>query len=224
MTREPLPPSLRANPRLGAWLRVDAEGYVEVCPGKVEIGQGIVTALAQIAAEELDVSLARVRMRRASTAGSPNEGVTSGSLSIQDSGKALRYACAEARAIFLEAAAAEWSCAAEALRVEDGDILAADGKRTSYWALADRALLDRDATALVESKRASSRTVVGENAPRVDLPAKVFGRPCYVHDMELAELLHGRVLRPPSPGARLISIDEARARAVPGVVAVVREG
>ena len=224
MTREPLPTSLRANPRLSSWLRFDARGYVEVSPGKVEIGQGILTALAQVAAEELDVTLARIRMQRVSTAASPNEGITSGSLSIQDSGKALRYACAEARAIVLEAAAGDWGCGAETLRVEDGDVVAADGRRSSYWALADRALLERDATALVAPKAAALRTLVGENAPRLDLPAKVFGRACYVHDMELPEMLHGRVLRPPSPGARLVSLEEAHAKAVPGVVAVVRDG
>ena len=74
-----------------------------VSPGKVEIGQGIVTALAQIAADELDVDIGRVQMVRASTAGSPNEGVTSGSLSVQQSGRAIRQACADIRQIFIAA-------------------------------------------------------------------------------------------------------------------------
>src|SRR6476619_241588 len=92
-----LPVSLAANPKLSSWLKVSAEGHVTVSPGKVEIGQGIVTALAQIAADELDVDISRVQMVRASTAASPNEGVTSGSLSIQQSGRELRHACAEIR-------------------------------------------------------------------------------------------------------------------------------
>ena len=96
-----LPASLAANPKLSSWLRFSADGCVTVSPGKVEIGQGIVTALAQIAADELDVDLSRMRMVRASTAASPNEGVTSGSLSVQQSGRALRHACAEVRRIFL---------------------------------------------------------------------------------------------------------------------------
>src|SRR6202166_2535824 len=94
-------PSLATNPILSSWIRILTEGHVTVSPGKVEIGQGIVTALAQIAADELDVELARVQMIRASTAGSPNEGVTSGSLSVQQSGRAIRQACAEIRKIFL---------------------------------------------------------------------------------------------------------------------------
>ena len=97
-----LPVSLAANPMLSSWIRFSPEGQVMVSPGKVEIGQGIVTALAQIAADELDVDIGRVQMVRASTAGSPNEGVTSGSLSMQQSGRAIRHACAEIRRIFLD--------------------------------------------------------------------------------------------------------------------------
>ena len=89
-----MPVSLAANPKLSSWLKFSGTGQVTVSPGKVEIGQGIVTALAQIAADELDIDLSRVQMVRASTATSPNEGVTSGSLSIQQSGRALRHACA----------------------------------------------------------------------------------------------------------------------------------
>src|SRR5438270_12167117 len=100
-----LPVSLAANPKLSSWLRFSSDGQVTVSPGKVEIGQGIVTALAQIAADELDIDLSRVKMVRATTAACPNEGVTSGSLSIQHSGRALRAACAEIRQIFLTAAA-----------------------------------------------------------------------------------------------------------------------
>jgi len=96
-----LPLSLAANPKLSSWLKFSAQGQVTVTPGKVEIGQGIVTALAQIAADELDVDISRLQMVRASTATSPNEGVTSGSLSVQQSGRALRHVCAEVRQIFL---------------------------------------------------------------------------------------------------------------------------
>ena len=89
-----LPVSLAANPKLSSWLKISAQGQVTVSPGKVEIGQGIVTALAQIAADELDIDISRVQMVRASTDASPNEGVTSGSLSVQQSGRAMRHACA----------------------------------------------------------------------------------------------------------------------------------
>ncbi len=219
-----LPGSLETNRRLSHWLRIRREGVVEVHSGKVEIGQGILTALAQIVAEELDVAPARVRMIRASTAESPNEGVTSGSLSTQDSGTALRYACAEARAIYLDAAARRLGVAFESLAVADGEIRGANGARTSYWDLADDALLERDATASVVPKASARRGIIGRRADRIDLPDKVMGRPRFIHDLALPAMLHGRVLRPPSPGATLVSLDEAPTAAMPGVVAVVRDG
>src|SRR5271154_141781 len=117
-----LPVSLAANPVLSSWIRFSREGEVTVSPGKVEIGQGIVTALAQIAADELDVDITRVQMVRASTAASPNEGVTSGSLSVQQSGRAIRQACAEIRHIFLAAASERLGVAIDALDVSDGTI------------------------------------------------------------------------------------------------------
>src|ERR1700694_2686060 len=127
----PLPGSLRGNRRLSQWLKFHADGFVEVFSGKVEIGQGILTALAQIAAEELDVSIEQVRMVSASTAMSPDEAVTSGSLSVQDSGTALRHACAEARAIYLHAAAARLGASPESLAIDNGNIVSASGARTS---------------------------------------------------------------------------------------------
>src|SRR5271169_6805524 len=133
----PMPPSLAANPKLSSWINFAAEGDVTVSPGKVEIGQGIVTALAQIAADELDVDLGRVQMVRASTAASPNEGVTSGSLSIQQSGRAIRQACAEIRQLFLGAAADRLGVETSALEVSDGTISGPGNVQTSYWELVD---------------------------------------------------------------------------------------
>src|SRR5258708_37962571 len=115
-----LPVSLAATPALSSWVRFSPEGHVMVAPGKVEIGQGIVTALAQIAADELDVDIGRVQMVRASTAGSPNEGVTSGSLSVQQSGRAIRHACAETLRMFLDAASDRLGVGIDALGVKDG--------------------------------------------------------------------------------------------------------
>ncbi len=217
-----LPGSLHVNRRLGQWLRFLPEGLVEVRSGKVELGQGIATALAQIVADELDIAPSRVRMIPASTAASPDEAVTSGSLSVQESGTALRYACAEARAIYLATAAARLGKPADGLQVIDGEIVAVGGAHTSYWALADDALLDREATASVPPK--SAHRVVGTPMLRLDIPDKAFGRPRFVHDLELPDMLHGRVLRPPSPAAVLLSVDDSKARALQGVVAIVRDG
>jgi CO/xanthine dehydrogenase Mo-binding subunit len=218
-----LPPSLARNPRLGRWLRIRRDGIVEVHSGKVEIGQGIITALAQIVAEELGVDPSQVRMVPACTANSPDEGVTSGSLSIQHSGEALRQACREARAIYLAAAARTLGVDAGTVRVSGGQFHAGD-RSTSYAALADDGLLDRDATGTAMPGAAGAHPRIGSPAMRLDLPGKVMGRPSFVQDLLPAGMLHGRVLRPPSPGAKLQSLDEAKARALPDVVAVVRDG
>jgi CO/xanthine dehydrogenase Mo-binding subunit len=100
-----LPGSLNANRTLDRWVRFAPERTVGIKVGKVEIGQGILTALAQIAADELDVGLHQVRILTANTEANPNEGMTSGSRSVEESGEALRHACAEVRALFMEAAA-----------------------------------------------------------------------------------------------------------------------
>lgn len=219
-----LPGSLQTNPRLSQWLRLRADGIVQVFSGKVEIGQGILTAVAQIVADELDVDLARVRMVPASTAMSPNEGVTSGSLSVQQSGSALRYACAEARALYLAAAAQRLGVPELSLEVRDGTIVGPGNLSISYWELADEGLLERDATAKIAPKPASARRLAGKAAARLDIPDKVFGRPRFIHDLVLPGMLHGRVLRPPSPGATLMALDEAVADEIAGIVAVVRDG
>src|ERR1700724_698180 len=121
-TAPTLPVSLAANPKLSSWVKFAVDGQVTLYPGKVEIGQGIVTALAQIAADELDVDIGRVQMVRATTAGSPNEGVTSGSLSVQQSGRAIRQACAEIRQIFLTAASERLGADIRSLDITDGMI------------------------------------------------------------------------------------------------------
>ena len=223
MTGE-LPANLKANPRLARWLRFDRAGFIELSPGKVEIGQGILTALAQIAADELDVDLARIRMIPVTTAASPNEGTTSGSLSVEQSGSAVRHASAQARAIYLATAARRLGVATQTLTVEDGTIVGPGNLRTSYWELADDALLQRDASPGAVPKPPSARRVAGTPAARLDIPDKVFGRPRFVHDLVLPGLLHGRVVKPAGPGAKLAALDEALVRAQPGIIAVVRQG
>lgn len=223
-TTPALPFSLAANPRLSSWIKFSADGEVTVSPGKVEIGQGIVTALAQIAADELDIELSRVKMMRATTAASPNEGVTSGSLSIQHSGRALRIACAEIRQIFLTAAADRLGVDANALAIENGTIVGPGNVRTSYWELADDISLDRDATPGARPKPSAKRALAGQSAQRIDIPDKVFARRRFIHDFALPGLLHGRVMRPENARAKLTGLNDAAARAVPGFVAVVRDG
>jgi nicotinate dehydrogenase subunit B len=218
-----LPPSLRANPRLGDWLTIVPTGIVEVRSGKVEIGQGVLTALAQIVAEELDVNVARVRVIAASTGTSPNEGYTAGSLSVQNSGSALRLVGAETRSIYVRLAAERWGLPEPTLSVHDGSIVAPDGRRTTYWELADDALLDRNATGCVEPKAVSDYEVVGTSVARLDLPAMLAAQPTFVHDTAPEGMLYARVVRPPSRGAHLIDC-QTDVTAMPGVVTVVRDG
>jgi nicotinate dehydrogenase subunit B len=219
-----LPVSLAANPVLSSWVRFSPEGRAMVSPGKVEIGQGIVTALAQIAADELDIDIGRVQMVRASTTRSPNEGVTSGSLSIQQSGRALRYVCAEIRQIFLGAASDRLGVGIDALDISDGIISGPGNVRTSYWELAGEVSLDRDATPGATPKSSTQRTVAGSSVQRLDIPDKVFARPRFIHDQALAGMLHGRVLRPELSAAKLVDLSEGGTRAIAGLVAIVRDG
>ena len=127
----PLPGSLNTNRMLDAWMRINADGSATVCTGKVELGQGITTALAQIIAEELDLSLARVQMISGDTGKTPDEGYTSGSQSIEYGGTALRLAGAEVRAILLDLAAKRLNVGADMLTVANGTINSADGRKVS---------------------------------------------------------------------------------------------
>ncbi|HEX5048446.1 MAG TPA: molybdopterin cofactor-binding domain-containing protein [Gammaproteobacteria bacterium] len=221
--RPALPGSLGANRMLDGWIRINPAGTITVFTGKCELGQGIVTALAQIAAEELDVAYERVEMVSADTARTPNEGMTAGSLSVENSGTALRLACAEARQILLERAAAKLGVGAASLTVADGTVTGS-GKKVTYWELAHDANLNREATAKAQPKPPAQHTIVGRSIPRRDIPAKMTGGAAFVQDLRLPGMLHGRVVRPPRHGARLESFDESKVKAMPGVVAVVRDG
>ena len=219
-----LPPTLEANPRLGDWLRIGGDGTVEVRSGKVELGQGVLTALAQMAAEELDVDVSRIRMTATATDLSPDEGMTAGSLSIQQSGAALREVCAEARNLYLAIAAERLAVPKEDLAVEDGRIIGSDGTATSYWELADETVLDRPASGGAKPKPESDYRVVGTDVARIDLPDKLAGRPRFVHDLQFDDMVYGRVVRPPSRGATLTALDTGPTLALSGVVTVVRDG
>ena len=203
----PLPADLAANPVLARWLDFSRDGEVTIRTGKVEYGQGIWTALAQVAAEELQVRMARVRVAPVSTSTSPDEGVTAGSRSVQDSGSALRQACAQARRLLLTAAAAKLGVAGAELAVADGQIRTADGPAgLSYWTLAQPGLLDRPADVPVPSRPPGQWSVAGRSAPRLDIPDKVTGRPRFLHDLILPGMAYGGVVRPPARAAVLTGL------------------
>jgi nicotinate dehydrogenase subunit B len=219
-----LPGSLDTNRRLERWLSINADGTVTLITGKVEIGQGILTALVQMTAEELDVDVSRIRLKPASTAFSPDEGITSGSRSIQDSGLALRHVAAEARDLLLARAAQKLGVTLESLSVKDGVISARGGGSVTYWDLATPDLLAREAGFDASAKLPQEHVVVGTSLERVDIPNKITGKPSFVQDMDLPGTLHGRVCRPAGPKAALKSIDPREVEQMPGVVAVVRDG
>lgn len=220
-----LPTSLVANPRLSTWVRLDPDGTLSLRPGKVELGQGIATALAQLAADELDLDPAQVRMLPASTAGGPDEGPTAGSMSVADSGAAVRQVCAQLRVMLLEAAGAHLEADPSTLVVRDGIVRVAGGALSvSYGDLAAGLDLDRDAGPPVPLRRGDDLRLTGAPLDRVDLPAKVRGEPRFITDLVLPGQLWGRVVRPPSPAAVLDDVDLAAVRAEPGVVEVVRDG
>jgi CO/xanthine dehydrogenase Mo-binding subunit len=219
-----LPQSLKTTPRLDRWVRFNADRTVTVFSGKVELGQGIETAIAQIAAEELDVSLERLQLVAGDTTRAPDEWYTAGSQSIEVGGAAMRLACAEVRSLFLEAAARELEVNVGELVVRDGAIeVAGTDVSTSYWDLAPRVDLARDATGATAPKTPARHRIVGTSAPRRDLRAKISG-PAYVHDLELPGMVFGRVLRPPSYTAKLRAFDTEAIRALPGIVAVMVSG
>jgi len=226
MNTPTLPPLLAANPRLDQWVRFPSPGRVAVSTGRVEIGQGVLTAMLQIAAEELDVAPERVLLQTGDTDLTPNEGYTAGSQSIQFGGVALRMVCAEVRALFLDHAAASCGYSRADLAVHDGAITHR-GEPTAhdYWSLAAAVDLTRHATGQPPTKSVRDYTVVGRSAPRTDLPAKVFGGPAFIHDMVLDGIVHARVVRQPRRGATIARVDEAALRrAANGPVEIVRYG
>lgn len=219
-----LPAMLKKNPDLNAWVRVAPDGAVTVFTGRVEIGQGCLTAMRQIAAEELDVAPERIELVAGDTARTPNEGVTSGSLAVKQGGAALGHACADARGTLVRAAAEAWKVEVAALKVENGTILASNGARMGYGEAASRVSLTRAVDPAARRKPATEQRIVGTSYPRVDIPAKVFGQQVFIHDMRPAGMLFGAIARPPAYAARVESVDLAPIKAMPGVVEVVRDG
>ena len=221
----PSPPgSLKNSPYLDSWIRIDADGAITVFTGKAELGQGFKTAFQQIAAEELNVPFASLKVVTADTKLTANEGYTSGSHSMQDSGTAIQNAAAQARELLLAEAAKRLDVSIDTLQSEDGVVIAPDGRRLSYGELVSGDMLHVQAQPSSKLKDPSTLKVMGQSIPRVDIPAKVTGGVAYVQDLRLSGMVHARVVRPPSYGAQLVDCDVAAIEKMPGVVKVVRDG
>ncbi|OAF15149.1 aldehyde dehydrogenase [Bradyrhizobium centrolobii] len=218
------PGSLARAPYLDSWIRIDADGSITAFTGKAELGQGIRTALQQIAAEELDVPFESLTLVTADTKLTANEGYTAGSHSMQDSGTAIQNAAAQVRDLLLEEASRRLRQPVETLRTENGTVVNQDGMRLTYGELVAFELLHVQAQSSSRLKEPATFKVMARPIARVDIPAKVTGGAAYVQDIRLPGMLHARVVRPPSYGAHLTDCDTSPAEKMPGVVKVIRDG
>ena len=219
-----LPGSLETSPILDSWIRVGADGSITVFTGKAELGQGIKTALIQIAAEELAVQPGRINLVSADTSRTPDEGYTAGSHSMQDSGTAIQNAAAQVREILVRRAAERLNVAVDRLKAQDGALLAEDGRRIGYGNLVADDLTRVRAQPTSKLKAPNGYVVVGQSMQRVDIPAKVTGGAAYVQDLRLPGMVHARVVRPPSYGARLRDVKVDDVQKMPGVLKIVQDG
>lgn len=219
-----LPGNLSTEPMLDAWVRIDASGRITVNTGKAELGTGIRTAFIQIAAEQLQVAPAAIHLVTADTGLTPNEGYTAGSHSTADSGTAIMHASAQVRGLLLQAASQRLGVAADTLAIQNGEIRAPDGRTLTFGDAVAGADLHQKATMQSPLIDPKAHKVIGTSLPRVDIPGKVTGGVAYVQDMRLPGMMHARIVRPPSYGARLVKLDSGAVEAMPGVVKVVRDG
>ncbi len=221
--KPPLPGDLNSTRMLDAWIRIHANQSVTLLVGKVELGQGILVAVSQVCADELDVAIERIQIISGDTALVPNEGVTAGSFSMPNCATAVRFAAAEVRSILLELAAAKLNTPAANLTVQDGAI-SAGAQKTSYWELVSSQTLNREATGLVKPKPAGQHRYIGQSIQRPDLRAKMLGESIFVQELRPKGLLFGHVVRPPTYLAKLSGVQLDGAEKMPGVVKVVRNG
>jgi nicotinate dehydrogenase subunit B len=220
-----LPDDLQPFPYLDSWIRLGADGRAEVFTGKVELGQGIMTALLQVAAEELDMPAHLVSIVTADTARTPDEGLTAASHSMQYGGPAIRLASANVRMLLLRQAA-------RMLSVGEGDlsttgqatILAANGRTLGYGAIAAALSLHVAAVADAPLRQPNTFRTMGQSLPRLDIPAKVTGAEAFIQDMRLAGMLHARVIRAPAEGMKLTLPSRRQIEAMPGLHTFVQNG
>jgi CO/xanthine dehydrogenase Mo-binding subunit len=217
----PAPPDAAA---LDSWLRIAADGSVTASVGKIDAGMGIGTAFAQIVAEELDVPIERVTIVMGDTATTVDQRGTGSSNGIVEGGAALRKAAAEGRAALVALAARRLEVPAEALRTRGGAVYVAaePTKQAAYGELIGGRRFDVQVSEKPMLKDPRDYTVVGQPIPRFDIPPKVAGTYRYVGDLRVEGMLHGRVIRPPRAGAKLVAVDDAQG--IAGLVKVVRHG
>jgi CO/xanthine dehydrogenase Mo-binding subunit len=221
-----LPESLKRHPNINAWLEVLANGQIRIYTGKLELGQGIRTAIAQVAAEELDHDINNVEVVLADTARTPNEGYTVGSGSIEQSAMAVRFAAAAARQKVLELSAQQLNTPIEQLTIKAGKISSVSGNQaiTFNQLLNGKQITDK-VQAPVKLKPKENYTLVGKAIPRSDINRMVRGQEHYIQDLRFPEMVYASILRPPAYDAKLLQLDEkALQKAVPGILKTVVKG
>jgi nicotinate dehydrogenase subunit B len=211
---------------LDSWLAIAEDGSVTLFTGKVDVGTGVETAMAQIAAEELDVAFSRVKVVMGDTALTVDQGVTAGSQSIASGGRQVRQAAAEARAALLELAADRLGTPVDDLVVKDGVVsLGRDSAtKVTYGELVGGRRFSLSVAGTATVKSPEDYTIVGQPVARLDIPSKVTGQAMYVQDVRLPGMLHGRVVRPSGIGSMLIDVDRSSVSDIPGLVDVVVRG
>ncbi|MEQ9378234.1 MAG: molybdopterin-dependent oxidoreductase [Imperialibacter sp.] len=221
-----LPGSMQRTKNVTAWLQVLEDGRIRVLSGKVELGQGIRTAIRQVAAEELDMELDMVEVHLAETGLTPDEGYTAGSGSIANSAMSVRYAAATARQKLLNLASAKFNITEDDLLLHNGTVKAKKLKESLTFAeLLDGAQIDMEVTTPVRIKSKAEHRYVGKAIPRTDIEKMVRGEQVYVQDLRFPGMVHARVVRPSGYKAQLVKVDESGlATAVPGVIKTVVNG
>ena len=208
---------------VNSYLVIDANGAVTLYSGKVDLGTGVTTALAQMAAEELDVPFARITVVQGDTTLTPEQGSTWGSLSIQVGGIQIRQASAAAKAALIDQAATRLGVKKEQLTVTDGVISGGGGSVTYGQLIGGKTFsIKLDPKQPVATKDPKEFKVVGKSVPRVDIPGKVMGTFTYMQDFRVPGMLHARVVRPPAIEAKLESVDEGSISSIP-TAKVVRQ-
>jgi len=211
--------------KVDSWIRMETTGRVTVLTGKTELGQGIRTALMQIAAEELDVDMTRMHIVIAETGLTPDERYTAGSASIEGSGKTIRYAAATARNTLLKRASLYLNASMENLIVEDGTISnQTSGQQITYWQLLNGESIETEVDEQALLKDPASYKLVGTAYPREDITVMATAMPYFLQDIRLPGMVHARVLHPPGYGSTLAAIVTAEAADMPGVLKIIRDG
>lgn len=208
---------------LDSWLAISADGNVTAFTGKCDFGQGIYTAQMQLVAEELCVPLERVKLVQCDTSVTPDQGSTSGSQSTPTNfnDKNLAQAAATAREALLKLAAQRFGEPVESVTVEDGVVTAKSGQKVTYEELLGGSHFNLTLDPAAKRRPSSKWTVLGKAVPSLDRLALMTGRFEFLHHVRVPGMLHGRVVRPPSLGASLLSIDPQSVNDVPGLIKVV---